>query len=114
MEAPGLLAGGSGSPRRVRPAVEAPGLLAVLSRLCAAGTLCVDAAPRPALLIVNSDVRDVGLDRQLRSMLQWVAASVADIPHILLSPDRELQQVNTLTARFIPSFLFLIAAGVTG
>lgn len=72
--------------------------------LCAAGTLCVDRtqvqASRTALVIVNSDVRDlwhgpqyVTLDPQLRSMLQWVAASMADIPQIQLSPDRELQQV---------------------
>lgn len=70
----------------------------------AAGTLCVDrtqvAPPRTALLVVNSDVRESGrgpqhltLDPQLRSMLQWVAASMADIPLIQLGPDRELQQV---------------------
>lgn len=73
--------------------------------LCAAGTLCVDRtqvqASRTALVIVNSDVRElwhgpqyVTLDPQLRSMLQWVAASMADIPQIQLSPDRELQQVS--------------------
>ncbi|KAF3843646.1 hypothetical protein F7725_002495 [Dissostichus mawsoni] len=32
------------------------------------------------------------LDPQLRSMLQWVAASMADAPQIQMSPDRELQQ----------------------
>lgn len=59
-------------------------------------------APRTALLIVNADVRfghgtqQATLDPQLRSMLQWAAASMADIPQILLSPDRELQQVNML------------------
>ncbi|XP_028992357.1 A-kinase anchor protein 11 isoform X2 [Betta splendens] len=71
------------------------------------GTLRVDRtqvpAPRPALLIVNSDVRDLGqhstLDRQLRSMLQWVAASMADIPQIQLSPDRELQQLPVVVQR---------------
>jgi len=49
---------------------------------------------------VNSDVREFGrgpphvtLDPQLRSMLQWVAASMADIPQIQLCADRELQQV---------------------
>ncbi|XP_026231478.1 A-kinase anchor protein 11 isoform X2 [Anabas testudineus] len=74
------------------------------------GTLCVDRtqlqAPRTALLIANSDVRDLGrgpqhltLDPQLRSMLQWAAASMADIPQILLSPDRELQQLPAVVQR---------------
>ncbi|XP_040912746.1 A-kinase anchor protein 11 isoform X3 [Toxotes jaculatrix] len=71
------------------------------------GTLCVDRtqmqAPRTSLVIVDSDVRELGrgpqqvaLDPQLRSMLQWVAASVADIPQIQLSPDRELQQAASV------------------
>lgn len=71
--------------------------------VCASGTLCVDRTPRTALLIVNSDIRELGrcpqlltLDPQLRSMLQWAAASMADIPHIQLCPDRELQQVIVL------------------
>lgn len=55
-------------------------------------------ALRTALLVINSDARERGspqttLDPQIRSMLQWVAASVADVPQVLLSPDRELQQV---------------------
>lgn len=61
-------------------------------------------ASRIALVIVNTDVRElrrgpqhVTLDPQLRSMLQWVAASMADIPQIQLSPDRELQQVTALS-----------------
>lgn len=68
--------------------------------MCVAGTLCVDRTPRTALLIVNSDIRELGcgpqhmtLDPQLRSMLQWVAASMTDIPYIQLSPDKELKQV---------------------
>lgn len=68
--------------------------------LFAAGTLCVDRTPRTALVIVNSDARDLRcgpqhltLDLQLRSMLQWAAASMADIPYIQLCPDRELKQV---------------------
>ncbi|XP_040912742.1 A-kinase anchor protein 11 isoform X1 [Toxotes jaculatrix] len=74
------------------------------------GTLCVDRtqmqAPRTSLVIVDSDVRELGrgpqqvaLDPQLRSMLQWVAASVADIPQIQLSPDRELQQLPAVVQR---------------
>ncbi|XP_070693724.1 A-kinase anchor protein 11 isoform X2 [Pempheris klunzingeri] len=74
------------------------------------GTLCVDRTqvqvPRAALVIVNSDVRELGrgpqhvtLDPQLRSMLQWVAASMADIPQIQLSPDRELQQLPAVVQR---------------
>ncbi|XP_045910829.1 A-kinase anchor protein 11 isoform X2 [Micropterus dolomieu] len=74
------------------------------------GTLCVDRtqvqSPRTALVVVNSDVREFGrgpqhvtLDPQLRSMLQWVAASMADIPQIQLSPDRELQQLPAVVQR---------------
>ncbi|XP_062420885.1 A-kinase anchor protein 11 isoform X2 [Pungitius pungitius] len=74
------------------------------------GTLCVDrtqaAPPRAALLVVNSDVRELGrgpqhvtLDPQLRSMLQWMAASMADIPLIQLGPDRELQQLPAVIQR---------------
>ncbi|XP_044071945.1 A-kinase anchor protein 11 isoform X2 [Siniperca chuatsi] len=74
------------------------------------GTLCVDRtqvqAPRTALVVVNSDVRELRmgpqhltLDPQLRSMLQWVAASMADIPQIQLSPDRELQQLPAVVQR---------------
>uniref|UniRef100_UPI0037E8AAB7 A-kinase anchor protein 11 isoform X2 n=1 Tax=Semicossyphus pulcher TaxID=241346 RepID=UPI0037E8AAB7 len=70
------------------------------------GTLCVDRtqvqAPRTALVIVNSDFlgpQHVTLDPQLRSMLQWVAASMSDIPLIQLSPDRELQQLPAVVQR---------------
>ncbi|XP_034416703.1 A-kinase anchor protein 11 isoform X2 [Cyclopterus lumpus] len=74
------------------------------------GTLCVDKtrvqAPRAALVVVNSDVREFGrgpqqvtLDPQLRSMLQWVAASMSDIPQIQLCPDRELQQLPAVVQR---------------
>ncbi|XP_053184539.1 A-kinase anchor protein 11 isoform X3 [Scomber japonicus] len=74
------------------------------------GTLCVDRtqlqAFRTALVIVNSDVRELWhgpqhftFDPQLRSMLQWVAASMADIPQIQLSPDRELQQLPAVVQR---------------
>lgn len=74
------------------------------------GTLCVDRtqvqASRTALFILNSEVREVrhgpqhvALDPQLRSMLQWVAASLADIPQVQLSPDRELQQLPAVVQR---------------
>ncbi|XP_041857162.1 A-kinase anchor protein 11 isoform X2 [Melanotaenia boesemani] len=74
------------------------------------GTLCMDRtqvqAPRTLLLIVNLVVREFGrgpqhvtLDPQLSSMLQWVAASMADIPQIQLSPDRELQQLPAVVQR---------------
>ncbi|XP_074513768.1 A-kinase anchor protein 11 isoform X2 [Sebastes fasciatus] len=75
------------------------------------GTLCVDRtqvpAPRTTLVVVNSDVRELGrggphhvtLDPQLRSMLQWVAASMADVPQIQLIPDRELQQLPAVVQR---------------
>ncbi|XP_060945020.1 A-kinase anchor protein 11 isoform X2 [Limanda limanda] len=74
------------------------------------GTLCVDRPPAPpprtGLVVVNSDVRElrcspppVGLDPQLRSMLQWLAASMADVPQIQLSADRELQQLPVVVQR---------------
>ncbi|XP_069011185.1 A-kinase anchor protein 11 isoform X2 [Embiotoca jacksoni] len=74
------------------------------------GTVCVDRTqaqpPRTALVIANSDVRELGcgprhvtLDPQLRSLLQWMAASIADIPQIQLSPDRELQQLPAVVQR---------------
>lgn len=62
--------------------------------------------PRTVLVMLNSDVLEHGrgpphmtLDPQLRSMLQWVAASMADIPQIMLSPDRELQQLPEVVQR---------------
>ncbi|KAM4609240.1 A-kinase anchor protein 11 [Polymixia lowei] len=74
------------------------------------GTLRVDRtqvqAPRALLVIVNSEIRELGhspppvtLDLQLRSMLQWVAASMADLPQVQLSPDRELQQLSAVVQR---------------
>ncbi|XP_029386410.1 A-kinase anchor protein 11 isoform X2 [Echeneis naucrates] len=74
------------------------------------GTLCVDRIqpqpPRTALLIVNSDVTELGhgpqhvtSDPQLRSLLQWAAASMADVPQVQLSPDRELQQLPAVVQR---------------
>lgn len=65
-------------------------------------TLCVDRTCMTTLVIVNSDIRGNGcdpqpasVDPQLRSMLQWVAASLADIPHIQLTRDKDLKQVIT-------------------
>ncbi|XP_071382431.1 A-kinase anchor protein 11 [Centroberyx affinis] len=72
------------------------------------GTLRVDRtqvqAPRALLVMVNSEIRELGpqpvtLDPQLRSMLQWAAASMADLPQVQLSPDRELQQLPTVVQR---------------
>ncbi|XP_028248734.1 A-kinase anchor protein 11 isoform X2 [Parambassis ranga] len=72
------------------------------------GTLCVDRTlpPRTTLVIGNSDVRELRrgpphltLDPQLRCMLQWAAASMADIPQIQLSLDRELQQLPAVVQR---------------
>ncbi|KAM4731577.1 A-kinase anchor protein 11 isoform 2-T3 [Anableps anableps] len=76
----------------------------------ASGTLCADRTqaqtPRTTLLIVNSDFRELGCrlqhttsDPQLRSMLQWAAASVVDIPHIQLNVDRELQQLPVVVQK---------------
>ncbi|XP_049583927.1 A-kinase anchor protein 11 isoform X2 [Syngnathus scovelli] len=74
------------------------------------GTLCVDTtqvqASRTLLMILNSDIRKlrrspqhVTLDTQLRSLLQWLAASIAGVPMIQLSPDKELQQLPAVVQR---------------
>ncbi|XP_029967151.1 A-kinase anchor protein 11 isoform X3 [Salarias fasciatus] len=75
------------------------------------GTLCGDRTPAPApppppppartaLLVVNSDARErATLDPQLRSMLQWAAASMADVPQVQLGGDRELQQLPLVVQR---------------
>uniref|UniRef100_A0A3B5MIN2 A kinase (PRKA) anchor protein 11 n=1 Tax=Xiphophorus couchianus TaxID=32473 RepID=A0A3B5MIN2_9TELE len=61
---------------------------------------------RAALLIINSDFRELGRglqpatsDPQLRSMLQWAAASVVDVPQIQLNVDRELQQLPAVVQK---------------
>lgn len=63
-------------------------------------------APRNVVVILNSEVPERGrghfnvtLDPQLRSMLQWAAASMADITQIQLSPDRELQQLPAVVQK---------------
>ncbi|XP_055013095.1 A-kinase anchor protein 11 isoform X2 [Boleophthalmus pectinirostris] len=74
------------------------------------GTVCIDRTevqtPRTALVILNTDVMErvrghsnMTLDPQLRSLLQWVAASMVDIPQIQLIPDRELQQLPAVVQR---------------
>uniref|UniRef100_A0A096MBW5 A-kinase anchoring protein 11 n=1 Tax=Poecilia formosa TaxID=48698 RepID=A0A096MBW5_POEFO len=79
-------------------------------RESSAGTLCADRTPaqtaRTALLIINSDFRELGRglqhatsDPQLRSMLQWAAASVVDVPQIQLNVDRELQQLPAVVQK---------------
>ncbi|XP_014029377.2 A-kinase anchor protein 11 isoform X1 [Salmo salar] len=60
------------------------------------------------LLVVNSELREMTpdpqhmtFDPQLRSMLQWAAASMADLPMVQLSPSdsRELQQLPAVVQR---------------
>uniref|UniRef100_A0A3P8UM27 A-kinase anchoring protein 11 n=1 Tax=Cynoglossus semilaevis TaxID=244447 RepID=A0A3P8UM27_CYNSE len=77
------------------------------------GTVCVERpkvhTPRTALLVLNSDVRDLrrscgavqqaATDHQFRMMLQWLAASVSDVPRVQLSPDRDLQQLPAIVQR---------------
>ncbi|XP_055086648.1 A-kinase anchor protein 11 isoform X2 [Periophthalmus magnuspinnatus] len=74
------------------------------------GTVCADRtevqAPRTALVVLNTDVVErvrghssVTFDPQLRSLLQWVAASMVDIHQIQLSPDRELQQLPAVVQK---------------
>uniref|UniRef100_A0A1A8G538 A kinase (PRKA) anchor protein 11 n=1 Tax=Nothobranchius korthausae TaxID=1143690 RepID=A0A1A8G538_9TELE len=74
------------------------------------GVLCVDwtqlQKPRTTLLMRNLDVKDLGrspqhvtLDPQLRSMLQWAAASMADVPQVQLGAERGLQQLPAVVQR---------------
>ncbi|XP_077473084.1 A-kinase anchor protein 11 isoform X2 [Stigmatopora argus] len=74
------------------------------------GTLCLDTtqiqAYKNLLMILNSDIRELRrgpqhmtLDPQLRSLLQWVAASIAGVPLIQLSLEKELQQLPTVVQR---------------
>ncbi|XP_034041718.1 A-kinase anchor protein 11 [Thalassophryne amazonica] len=74
------------------------------------GTLRVDgshiAPSKVSLVILSSDVwhlqhgpQHVTFNLQLRSMLQWVAASLAGVPQIHLSPERELQQLPAVVQR---------------
>ncbi|XP_061679950.1 A-kinase anchor protein 11 isoform X2 [Syngnathoides biaculeatus] len=74
------------------------------------GTLCEDASQlrvrASPLIILNSDIRErrrgpqhVTLDPQLRSLLQWAAASVVGVPLIQLGPDTELQQLPAVVQR---------------
>lgn len=51
-----------------------------------------------ALLVVSTDVQGGAVDPQLTAVLQWIAASIADLSLMQLShfSDQELQQVRTL------------------
>ncbi|XP_030642497.1 A-kinase anchor protein 11 [Chanos chanos] len=57
------------------------------------------------LLVVSTDVREQSLDPQLRAVLQWLAASITELPSVQLGQhtDQELQQlpavVQTLRER---------------
>ncbi|XP_063069135.1 A-kinase anchor protein 11 [Engraulis encrasicolus] len=59
------------------------------------GVSCVAAGGERALLVINTELREPGLDPQLRSLLQWVAASIAELPVLQLSQphSKELQQL---------------------
>ncbi|KAG7262709.1 hypothetical protein CRUP_006139, partial [Coryphaenoides rupestris] len=73
------------------------------------GTLCMDKtqAPKALLVLVNSDLREVGhepegavtLDPQVRCMLQWAAASMAELPQVHLSAGREMLQLQAVVCR---------------
>lgn len=49
-----------------------------------------------ALLVVSTDVWGQGPDPQLRTVLQWMAASITELPVMQLSQqsEREVQQVR--------------------
>lgn len=51
-----------------------------------------------ALLVVSTDVQGGAMDPQLTAVLQWIAASIADLSLMQLShfSGQELQQVRTL------------------
>ena len=59
-------------------------------------------APKALLVMVNSEVMELGhdpqgpviLDPQVRCMLQWAAASMAELTQVQLGTDRETQQVS--------------------
>lgn len=73
------------------------------------GTFSIDKtevqAPRNMLVILNSEVESgrgqfsITHDPQLRSLLQWAAASMTDINQIQLSLDRELQQLPAVVQK---------------
>lgn len=52
-----------------------------------------------ALLVVSTDVQGGTVDPQLTAVLQWIAASIADLSLMQLShfSGQELQQVRTQT-----------------
>lgn len=67
--------------------------------LCMTGTARVErvhAQGERALLVINTELREPGLDPQLRSLLQWIAASIAELPVLQLAHQnsKELQQVT--------------------
>ncbi|XP_028847387.1 A-kinase anchor protein 11 isoform X3 [Denticeps clupeoides] len=71
---------------------------------CVAGLVRVDRAQVHAervLLVLNTDLKEPALDPQLRTVLQWLAASIAELPVILLGPhsNRELQQLPAIVQR---------------
>lgn len=51
-----------------------------------------------ALLVINTELREPGLDPQLRSLLQWIAASISELPVLQLTHQnsKELQQVTSI------------------
>ncbi|XP_076120310.1 A-kinase anchor protein 11 isoform X3 [Alosa pseudoharengus] len=55
----------------------------------------VHAQGERALLVINTELREPGLDPQLRTLLQWIAASIAEQPVLQLGHQnsRELQQL---------------------
>ncbi|XP_030199467.1 A-kinase anchor protein 11 isoform X1 [Gadus morhua] len=75
------------------------------------GTVCVDRpqppAPKALLVLVNSEVMEPGhepqgaviLDPQVRCMLQWAAASMAELPQVQLGTEREIQQLQAVVQR---------------
>lgn len=77
--------------------------------MCLAGTARVEklhAQGERALLVINTELREPGLDPQLRSLLQWIAASIAELPVLQLGHQnsRELQQVKSDVFSFVQIF----------
>lgn len=60
-----------------------------------------------ALLVVSTDVQGGAVDPQLTAVLQWIAASIADLSLMQLShfSGQELQQVRTHTMFTLSRYL---------
>lgn len=68
-----------------------------------------------ALLVVSTDVQGRAVDPQLTAVLQWIAASIADLSSMQLSQfsAQELQQVRTFRIKVMHYNIVLLPKKVT-